>query len=106
MVQFIDNYRGSYGVEPICRILPIAPSIYHRAKDVERYSACLKMLTIGQSSALLILAHGTIPQLKGFLEALKQNGYQRVVMKISLRLKTSLLKKRDVTLTRTSYQPS
>ena len=35
MVQFIDNYRGSYGVELICRVLPIAPSTYHRTKDLE-----------------------------------------------------------------------
>ena len=32
MVQFIDDYRGSYGVELICRILPIAPLTYHRKK--------------------------------------------------------------------------
>ncbi|WP_157049266.1 IS3 family transposase [Psychrobacter urativorans] len=35
MVQFIDDYRGSYGIELICRVLPIAPSTYHRAKDLE-----------------------------------------------------------------------
>ena len=32
MVQFVDDHRGSYGVEQICRVLPIAPSTYHRAK--------------------------------------------------------------------------
>jgi transposase InsO family protein len=34
MVQFIDEHRGVYGVEPICRVLPIAPSTYyaHRAQ--------------------------------------------------------------------------
>jgi hypothetical protein len=26
MVAFIDDYRETYGVEPICRVLPIAPS--------------------------------------------------------------------------------
>lgn len=29
MVSFIDDHRGVYGVEPICRVLPIAPSTYH-----------------------------------------------------------------------------
>jgi putative transposase len=29
MIAFIDEYRGVYGVEPICRVLPIAPSTYH-----------------------------------------------------------------------------
>jgi len=29
MIAFIDDHRGTYGVEPICRVLPIAPSTYH-----------------------------------------------------------------------------
>jgi putative transposase len=29
MIAFINEYRGVYGVEPICRVLPIAPSTYH-----------------------------------------------------------------------------
>jgi putative transposase len=29
MIAFIDDHRGQYGVEPICRELPIAPSTYH-----------------------------------------------------------------------------
>ena len=28
MIAFIDDHRGAYGVEPICRVLPIAPSAY------------------------------------------------------------------------------
>src|SRR5262249_3305664 len=28
MVSFIDEHRDEYGVEPICRMLPIAPSVY------------------------------------------------------------------------------
>ena len=30
MVQFIDDHRAVFGVEPICAVLPIAPSTYHR----------------------------------------------------------------------------
>jgi len=30
MVEFIDDHRKTYGVEPICKVLPIAPSTYHR----------------------------------------------------------------------------
>ena len=30
MIAFIDDHRDTYGVEPICRVLPIAPSTYHR----------------------------------------------------------------------------
>jgi putative transposase len=29
MIGFIDDHRGVYGVEPICKVLPIAPSTYH-----------------------------------------------------------------------------
>ena len=29
MIGFIDKHREDYGVEPICRVLPIAPSTYH-----------------------------------------------------------------------------
>jgi transposase InsO family protein len=40
MVRFIDAHREAYGVEPICAVLPIAPSVYYELKaregDVER----------------------------------------------------------------------
>ncbi len=29
MIAFIDDHRRAYGVEPICKVLPIAPSTYH-----------------------------------------------------------------------------
>jgi len=29
MIAFIDDHHGAHGVEPICRILPIAPSTYY-----------------------------------------------------------------------------
>lgn len=29
MIAFIDDHRQAYGVEPICKMLPIAPSTYH-----------------------------------------------------------------------------
>jgi transposase InsO family protein len=35
MVRFIDDYREDYGVEPICRVLPIAPSTYYEQKARE-----------------------------------------------------------------------
>ena len=43
MIAFIDDHRDAYGVEPICRVLPIAPSTYHehvaRRRDPARLSA-------------------------------------------------------------------
>lgn len=36
MVAFIDAHRAEYGVEPICKLLPIAPSTYYELKSRER----------------------------------------------------------------------
>jgi putative transposase len=43
MIAFIDEHREAYGVEPICRVLPIDPSTYHervaQRRDPARQSA-------------------------------------------------------------------
>jgi transposase InsO family protein len=43
MISFIDDHRSVLGVEPICRLLPIAPSTYYeviaKRTDVDRLSA-------------------------------------------------------------------
>ena len=43
MIAFIDDHRNAYGVEPICRVLPIAQSIYYehvpQQQDPARLSA-------------------------------------------------------------------
>lgn len=38
MVGFIDDQRGEHGVEPICKVLPIAPSTYYERADPARLS--------------------------------------------------------------------
>jgi len=46
MITFIDDHRETYGVEPICKVLPIAPSTYHahvaKRADPEKFSARTK----------------------------------------------------------------
>jgi putative transposase len=37
MVSFVDDHRASYGVEPICAMLPIAPSTYYERKGQQAY---------------------------------------------------------------------
>ena len=32
MVDFVEEHRGDHGVEPICKVLPIAPSTYYEQK--------------------------------------------------------------------------
>ena len=43
MIAFIDDHRAAHGVEPICKVLPIAPSTYYdhvaRRRDPARLSA-------------------------------------------------------------------
>ena len=43
MTTFVDEHRDTYGVEPICAELPIAPSVYwehkRREREPERCSA-------------------------------------------------------------------
>lgn len=29
MINFIDEHRDAYGVEPICKVISIAPSTYY-----------------------------------------------------------------------------
>ena len=41
MTSFIDPEREAYGVEPICGVLPIAPSTYYEAKAREADSSRL-----------------------------------------------------------------
>jgi transposase InsO family protein len=36
MVAFIDDHREEYGVEPICEVIPIAPSTYYQHKAWQR----------------------------------------------------------------------
>ena len=46
MIAFIDAHKEVHGVEPICRVLPIAPSTYHeqaaRGRDPDRAPMRLK----------------------------------------------------------------
>ena len=37
MVRFINDHRDQYGIEPMCAVVPIAPSTYfrHRARQVD-----------------------------------------------------------------------
>ena len=55
MIAFIDDHREAYGVEPICKVLPIAPSTYHehvaRRRDPSRLSARAKRDAVLRCSA-------------------------------------------------------
>ena len=49
MIAFIDDHREAHGVEPICKVLPIAPSTYY--DHVARLSAQARRdMTIAQAA--------------------------------------------------------
>ena len=51
MIAFIDEHRDAYGVEPICRVLPIAPSTYHE-RVAKRRDPALQSARIRRDEAL------------------------------------------------------
>jgi transposase InsO family protein len=53
MIGFVDDHRGAYGVEPICRVLPIAPSTYHE-HDAQRRDPSRRSARAKQDEALKI----------------------------------------------------
>jgi hypothetical protein len=40
MVSFNDAHRDAHGVEPICKLLPIAPSTYYRHLEMQAVPDC------------------------------------------------------------------
>ena len=53
MIAFIDEHRDAHGVEPICRVLPIAPSTYHA--HVARHADPAKRSARARSDAALMV---------------------------------------------------
>jgi putative transposase len=53
MIAFIDDHRGAHGVEPICNVLPIAPSTYH-AHVAKRRDPAKRSARARQDAALKI----------------------------------------------------
>ncbi len=53
MIAFIDDHRGAHGVEPICKVLPIAPSTYH-AHVAKRHDPAKLSARAKQDAALKI----------------------------------------------------
>ena len=78
MIAFIEDQRIVYGVESICRVLPIAPSTYfdHRAKQAypaklsARVSRCsIPDVCIDERCLPLFIARATLRGLIAVLEA-------------------------------------
>ena len=59
MVAFIDTHRAAYGVEPICRQLPIAPSVYyeHKRREAEPERVAARRRRDGELSTEIARVH-------------------------------------------------
>ena len=73
MVDFIDAHRDEFGVEPICEVLPIAPSTYRRCKALERAPE--------QRSARALRDEQLLPQIERVWEESHRNYGARKVWK-------------------------
>lgn len=54
MIRFIDDHRATYGVEPICAVLPIAPSTYFRVR-AQRHDPSIRCARATRDDALRVL---------------------------------------------------
>ena len=59
MVAYIDGHRDEFGVEPICKVLQMAPSTYYAAKQRERSPSqrALRDAVMGQVLMVLWVAN-------------------------------------------------
>jgi putative transposase len=53
MTAFIDDHRDAYGVEPICSVLPIAPSMYYEHKARQADPSRLARRTRGDAALMV-----------------------------------------------------
>ena len=53
MTAFIDDHRDAYGVEPICSVLPIAPSTYYEHKARQADPSRLPRRTRGDAALMV-----------------------------------------------------
>jgi len=79
MVSFIDEHRADYGVEPICKVLPIAPSTYyaHReraAKPEKRSARSHRDVELKESIATLWTENFEVYGVRKMWKALKRGG--------------------------------
>ena len=65
MIRFIDDHRAAYGVEPICKVLPIAPSTYfdHAAK---RENPEIRSDRAKRDEAYRLISAGSMPRISKF----------------------------------------
>jgi transposase InsO family protein len=79
MVAFIDAHRARFGVEPICAVLPIAPSVYYerqaRRRDPQRQPArAQRDATLGEHIARVWREHREVYGVRKIWKQLLREG--------------------------------
>ena len=76
MVAFINNHREAYGVESICRVVPIAPSTYyrHRARHLDPTRRSARAMRDEVLKAIIQRIWREHDQAYGFRKVWKQMG--------------------------------
>ena len=78
IVGFIDDHRDQFGVEPICRVLQVAPSTYYAAKRRESAPSprAVRDAVMGQVLMVLWLANRKVYGAHKLWKAAKRAGHE------------------------------
>jgi putative transposase len=80
--RFIDEHRGRFGVEPICRVLGVSASPYYQRETGERSARAVEderlLGVIGEQHAANYFAYGYRRMWKALLRAGEDVGRDRV----------------------------
>ena len=78
MSAFIDEHRGRFGVEPICRVLDVSASAYYQRASGERSARAVEderlLGVIGELHAANYYAYGYRRTWKALLRAGERGG--------------------------------
>jgi putative transposase len=74
MIRYIDEHRRSFGVEPICRPLPIAPSTYYAARVRPPSARSIRDQTLGADMSRLHTAHFGVYRVRKLWRQLRREG--------------------------------
>lgn len=74
MSRYIDEHRGSFGVEPICRTLQVAPSSYYAAKTRPPSARAVRDTALGERLVTLHAAQFGVYGIRKLWRALRRVG--------------------------------
>ena len=75
MTSFIDEHRCSYGVEPICRTLQVAPSSYYAAKTRPPSARAVHDAKLGVEISRVHAEHFSVYGVRKAWCALRREGF-------------------------------